>query len=443
MRSSTATCHMWQCWRLSSTRKAPASPGAESRGVGGAESRAVGGEGLSLLRLTLRGLQITVLLLALAAGFLSTVPVTADGHVFSPLPGPERGLQVDAAVFSPQGVGWLLPAGTRAPWSASNLPRLARQSYVVQPGDTLSQIAARFQVDSASLATANDLKDPDHIEVGQSLKLDLPAPLPTTPPLDGDLFRIQAWPWPPIQGQTLAVWLEARKPVSFELRLDGVIYPVIGQGRRGWALVPIPSLTPPGNKSLLVTAGDTAVAIPVPLEAGRFDMYHIPAAVSRPILDQAQRVRAEAVRIKALASSRSATGWTPRSRFSSPLEGDFPRSSPYGSRRTYEPNPTVSAHEGEDFSAPAGTPVTAPAAGVVVLAEPLFVRGNAVVLDHGSGVFTGYWHLQELAVRPGDRVEPGQLLGRVGSTGLSTGAHLHWELRVNGVPVDPLQWVKE
>jgi murein DD-endopeptidase MepM/ murein hydrolase activator NlpD len=66
-----------------------------------------------------------------------------------------------------------------------------------------------------------------------------------------------------------------------------------------------------------------------------------------------------------------------------------------------------------------------------------------VVLDHGSGVFTGYWHLQELAVRPGDRVEPGQLLGRVGSTGLSTGAHLHWELRVNGVPVDPLQWVKE
>ena len=193
----------------------------------------------------------------------------------------------------------------------------------------------------------------------------------------------------------------------------------------------------------MVVAGRTGLTIPIPLQAGSFDTYHIPAAVSRPILDQAQKVQAEAARLKELTGVQSATGWTPRSRFAGPLEGDYPRSSPFGSRRTYEPNPAVSAHEGEDFSAPAGTPVTAPAEGVVVLAEPLFVRGNAVVLDHGSGVFTGYWHLQELAVQQGDRVEAGQLLGRVGSTGLSTGAHLHWELRVGGVSVDPLQWVEE
>jgi murein DD-endopeptidase MepM/ murein hydrolase activator NlpD len=251
------------------------------------------------------------------------------------------------------------------------------------------------------------------------------------------------WPWPPVQGQTLAVWLQASRPVSFKLSLDGVPYPVISQSSRGWALVPVPALTAPGEKLLAVRAGRTEVTIPIPLQAGSFDMYHIPADASRPILDQAQKVRAEAAQLNELVSSRSATGWTPRSRFSSPLEGDFPHSSPYGSRRTYEPNPAISAHEGEDFSAPAGTPVTAPAEGVVVLAEPLFVRGNAVILDHGSGVFTGYWHLQELAVQQGDRVAAGQLLGRVGSTGLSTGAHLHWELRVNGLPVDPLQWLDE
>jgi murein DD-endopeptidase MepM/ murein hydrolase activator NlpD len=237
--------------------------------------------------------------------------------------------------------------------------------------------------------------------------------------------------------------LEASRPVTFELRLDGARYPVLGQGQRGWALVPIPSQIEPGEKELRVTAGNTDIAIPVPVEAGLFDMYHIPAGVSRPILDQAQKVREEAARLKELIGTHSQPGWTPRSRFSSPLEGDYPSSSPYGSRRTYEPNPTVSAHEGEDFSAPAGTPVFAPAAGTVVLAEPLFVRGNAVVLDHGSGVFTGYWHLQELAVQQGDRAEPGQLLGQVGSTGLSTGAHLHWELRVDGVAVDPLQWVEK
>lgn len=135
-------------------------------------------------------------------------------------------------------------------------------------------------------------------------------------------------------------------------------------------------------------------------------------------------------------------GWSPRSRFVAPLRGESRHTSPYGSRRTYGNDPTVSAHAGEDYSAPAGTPVYAPAAGQVVMAETLFVRGNAVVLDHGNGVFTGYWHLSALDVEPGASVAPGQLLGKVGSTGLSTGAHLHWELRIAGMAVDPLQWIR-
>jgi murein DD-endopeptidase MepM/ murein hydrolase activator NlpD len=388
-------------------------------------------------------LERLLLLLALAAGLLLPLPVAADGRVFTPVPAGEQGLQVDAAVFSPQGAPGLSSSGGPPDSLPAAEDEAAVESYVVQPGDTLSQIAARFRVDAADLAAANGLKDPDQIQAGQSLKVDLSAPVPADLSPDGELLRVQAWPWPPIQGQTLAVWLEARRPVPFTLSLDGAAYPVIGKGRRGWTLIPIPALTEPGEKTLRVTAGDTSVAIPVPVEAGSFDMYHIPAGVARPILGQAGKVQAEAARLRGLVSVRSATGWTPRSRFISPLEGENPSSSPFGSRRTYEPNPAVSAHEGEDFSAPAGAPVTAPAAGIVVLAEPLFVRGNAVVLDHGSGVFTGYWHLQELAVQEGDRVEPGQLLGRVGSTGLSTGAHLHWELRVNGVPVDPLQWVEE
>ncbi|OQA40000.1 MAG: Murein DD-endopeptidase MepM [Chloroflexi bacterium ADurb.Bin325] len=77
-----------------------------------------------------------------------------------------------------------------------------------------------------------------------------------------------------------------------------------------------------------------------------------------------------------------------------------------------------------------------------MLAETLFVRGNGVVLDHGNGVYTGYWHLSELSVAVGEQVTVGQELGKVGSTGLSTGAHLHWELQVNGLPVDPMQWIK-
>jgi murein DD-endopeptidase MepM/ murein hydrolase activator NlpD len=113
----------------------------------------------------------------------------------------------------------------------------------------------------------------------------------------------------------------------------------------------------------------------------------------------------------------------------------------FGARRTYGSGADITAHLGEDFGAAAGTPVYAPAAGRVALAEALFVRGNAVVLDHGHGFFTGYWHLQRLDVQPGQQVVAGQKLGEVGSTGLSEGPHLHWEMRVNGVAVDPLQWL--
>ncbi|RTH32435.1 M23 family metallopeptidase, partial [Thermus scotoductus] len=75
--------------------------------------------------------------------------------------------------------------------------------------------------------------------------------------------------------------------------------------------------------------------------------------------------------------------------------------------------------------------------GVVVLSERLRVRGEAVILSHGMGLCTGYWHLSERRVRVGERVKGGQVIGLLGSTGLSTGPHLHLEVRLFGIPVDP------
>ncbi|MBC7257258.1 MAG: M23 family metallopeptidase, partial [Chloroflexi bacterium] len=89
-----------------------------------------------------------------------------------------------------------------------------------------------------------------------------------------------------------------------------------------------------------------------------------------------------------------------------------------------------------------GDPVQAPAAGIVALAEVLQVRGGTVILDHGAGVLSGYFHLQSIAVREGETVEPGTLLGEIGSTGLSTGSHLHWEMRIGGIAVDPREWLE-
>ena len=95
-----------------------------------------------------------------------------------------------------------------------------------------------------------------------------------------------------------------------------------------------------------------------------------------------------------------------------------------------------------DLAAPAGGPVLAAAAGRVVLAEKLTVQGNTVVLDHGLGLTSSYFHMNAIQVKVGDAVKQGQAVGVVGNTGLSTGPHLHWEIRLAGVPVDPWQWTK-
>ena len=123
-----------------------------------------------------------------------------------------------------------------------------------------------------------------------------------------------------------------------------------------------------------------------------------------------------------------------------PYRPGYQQTSPFGERRSYNNGPVSSYHAGTDWSAPGGTPIVAPADGVVVLAENLQVRGGATVIDHGQGVYSNFWHQSEILVEPGQPVKRGETIGLVGTTGLSTGAHLHWEVRVNGIAVDPLQW---
>jgi murein DD-endopeptidase MepM/ murein hydrolase activator NlpD len=101
----------------------------------------------------------------------------------------------------------------------------------------------------------------------------------------------------------------------------------------------------------------------------------------------------------------------------------------------------VRMHTGIDFGASYGTPIRAAADGVVVSAGPLGGYGNATVIDHGNGLATLYGHQSSIAVSPGQRVSRGQVIGYVGCTGLCTGPHLHFEVRVRGTPVDPMPYL--
>lgn len=116
------------------------------------------------------------------------------------------------------------------------------------------------------------------------------------------------------------------------------------------------------------------------------------------------------------------------------------RTSDFADRRLYsysDGGSSRSLHNGIDLAAPVGTPIFASGAGRVVFARQRIISGNSVVIEHLPGVYTLYYHLEEIEVAEGQRLYQGQRIGTVGMTGLATGPHLHWELRVGGVAVDP------
>lgn len=111
-------------------------------------------------------------------------------------------------------------------------------------------------------------------------------------------------------------------------------------------------------------------------------------------------------------------------------------SSPFGLRRFFN-GEARNPHSGLDFAVPAGTPVTAPAAGRVVLVGDYFFNGRTVFLDHGQGMISMFCHLSEIDVKVGDELARGAPVGKVGATGRATGPHLHWNVSLNNVRVDP------
>ena len=115
---------------------------------------------------------------------------------------------------------------------------------------------------------------------------------------------------------------------------------------------------------------------------------------------------------------------------------DAPLSSPFGLRRFFN-GEARAPHSGLDFAAPTGTPIKAPAAGIVILVGDFFFNGKTVFVDHGQGMISMFCHLSVIDVAQGQRLERGQVLGKVGATGRVTGAHLHWNVSLNDARVDP------
>lgn len=149
------------------------------------------------------------------------------------------------------------------------------------------------------------------------------------------------------------------------------------------------------------------------------------------------RALEEATLTAAYAEGAPYPGW--RQPFMLPVYGI--NTSSFGASRQYGPGGNISYHQGADLAADEGTPIRATNAGTVRVAGFYPIKGGLVVLDHGGGVVSLYFHQSKILVEAGDTVQRGQVVGEVGTTGLSTGPHLHWEMRVDEEATNPLEWV--
>jgi murein DD-endopeptidase MepM/ murein hydrolase activator NlpD len=205
-------------------------------------------------------------------------------------------------------------------------------------------------------------------------------------------------------------------------------------------LVGIDLETKPGTYPVAIDAGSGRMAshatydLAVAAKSFPTRKLTVDEAFVNPPASAEARIQRDAATLAAVwQHSSNAALW--RGEFARPVPNAA--NSAFGTRSVYNGQPR-SPHSGADFLSPAGTPVKAPNAGAVVLAEDLYYTGQTVVIDHGLGLFSLFAHLSAIDVHTGDAVTTGEVLGKVGATGRVTGPHLHWMVRVGGARIDPL-----
>jgi hypothetical protein len=240
----------------------------------------------------------------------------------------------------------------------------------------------------------------------------------------------------PVPGGVALARIEAPADQPPRVVLGEAPVMVLRQDDHWLAVVGVPLATPPGKLKLTIEQRAAKVtSIELAIKPKQYVVQRLdvsPGMVELAPADLARVNRERPVLQAALATFSETPPTTLR--LWQPVPGL--RSSSYGLRRVFNGQPR-SPHTGMDIAAAAGVPVAAPARGKVVLTGNYFFNGNTVILDHGQGLVTLYGHLSAIDVKPGDVVETGTVIGKVGATGRATGPHLHWGVTLNRTMVDP------
>jgi murein DD-endopeptidase MepM/ murein hydrolase activator NlpD len=233
----------------------------------------------------------------------------------------------------------------------------------------------------------------------------------------------------PLPADVEGVWFEDR-PVMV----------IPGPGAEPVAVIGIPLSVEPGLQKITIDAGTRSYQHTFTVVEKAYPEQHITIANQQmvtPASQNLERIRREAARMRAQYQ-----------RFEPPpvalRQSPFPLLQPvqgrisgeFGLRRFYN-GEARRPHSGLDIAAAQGTPIVAPAAGLVTLTGDFYFNGHTIFIDHGSGLITMGCHMSKIEVAEGQHVDRGQIIGRVGATGRATGPHLHWSVYLNAERIDP------
>lgn len=211
--------------------------------------------------------------------------------------------------------------------------------------------------------------------------------------------------------------------------------------RRGIALIPVDYYTPAGDQNLSWKALGKTWEVKVSVIDGNYTTETLSVDPSKvtPPPEMTERIEAEKAEAMALYHTFTPIRYWDKP-FTLPMESNI--TSEYGAARTY--NGTLkSYHGGTDFRARTPLPIAASNDGIVVMTKERYYAGNTVIIDHGEGVYSCYFHMSRFDVKVGDYVKRGDILGLTGDTGRITGPHLHFGIMVLGIQTDPLYFITQ
>lgn len=252
-------------------------------------------------------------------------------------------------------------------------------------------------------------------------------------------------PSPASQGQTVLVLIEAPGAHAASLSWQGQAFSLLKSEERFLGFFGIDANAPVGPQSLGVAVwgprGEQLLWQETVIEIESVEWTIDNIQIDGPnaaLLEPAIRRADETARLPFQSSLTPQLHWL--GVFDPPSDGQI--TALYGEQRSFNGGPIEEYHTGIDFGGETGSSVTAANSGIVSWAGRTRRRGNGIIVDHGAGVFTGYYHLSEVLQTAGEVVEQGDLIARMGATGLATGPHLHWEVVVRGITVNPLPWLQ-